>query len=44
LTIEAQETLAAAAVWETLRPERRRDVTMRLAGLLARLVEAERDE
>ena len=36
--------VVAAAVWETLPPERQREVTVRLARLLARLVEAERDE
>jgi hypothetical protein len=39
-----EETLVAAAVWETLPAERRIEVTLRLARLLARLVEAERDE
>jgi hypothetical protein len=39
-----EETLVSAAVWETLPPERRLEVTVRLARLLARLVEAERDE
>jgi hypothetical protein len=43
LVIE-KETLVAAAVWETLPAERRVEVTLRLARLLARLVEAERDE
>jgi hypothetical protein len=38
------EAVAAAAVWETLPVERRLEVTIRLARLLARLVEAERDE
>ena len=38
------EVLVAAAVWETLPPERQREVTIQLARLLARLVEAERDE
>jgi hypothetical protein len=38
------ETLVAAAVWETLPPECQREVTVRLARLLARLVEGERDE
>ena len=38
------EVLVAAAVWETLPPETQREVTVRLARLLARLVEAERDE
>ena len=33
-----------AAVWETLPPERQLEVALRLARLLARLVEAARDE
>jgi hypothetical protein len=36
--------VVAAAVWETLPPERRLEVTVRLARLLAVLVEAQRDE
>lgn len=40
----SEEVLVAAAVWETLPPEAQREVTVRLARLLARLVEAERDE
>ena len=40
----SEETLAAAAVWETLPPESQIEVTLRLARLLARPVEAERDE
>jgi hypothetical protein len=39
-----EETLVAAAVWETLPPEVQREVTVRLARLLAQLIEAERDE
>jgi hypothetical protein len=39
-----EELLVPAAVWETLPPERQLEVTLRLARLLARLVEAERDE
>jgi hypothetical protein len=39
-----EEVLVPAAVWETLPPERQREVTLRLAWLLARLMEAERDE
>jgi hypothetical protein len=42
-----EETVAAAAVWETLPPpERRREVTLRLARLLARPIQEEegRDE
>jgi hypothetical protein len=38
------EVLVAAAVWETLPPERQLQVTLRFARLLARLVEAARDE
>src|SRR5947209_4662266 len=33
------EAIAAAAVWETLPPEAQRQVTLKLAMLLARLVE-----
>ena len=40
----SEQTLVAAAVWETLSPECQREVTVRLARLLARLVEGERDE
>jgi hypothetical protein len=40
----SEDRLVAAAVWETLPPEVQREVTVRLARLLARLVEAERDE
>jgi hypothetical protein len=40
----ASESMAAAGVWEALPAERRLEVTVRLARLLARLVEAERDE
>jgi hypothetical protein len=36
--------LVPAAVWETLPPELQIEVTLRLARLLAALVEAERDE
>jgi hypothetical protein len=38
------ERLVATAVWETLPPEVQRGVTVRLARLPARLVEAARDE
>jgi hypothetical protein len=38
------ESVVAAAVWETLPVEVQGEVTVRLARLLARLVEAERDE
>lgn len=37
-------TMVATAVWETLPPERQQEVALQLARLLARLVEAERDE
>ncbi len=39
-----EETLVAAAVWETLPPERQQQVALQLARLLAKLVEGERDE
>jgi hypothetical protein len=44
LAFGLSEVLVAAAVWETLPPEREREVTIQLARLLARLVEVERDE
>jgi hypothetical protein len=44
LALGVSEVLVAAAVWETLPPERQRQVTLQLARLLARLLEAERDE
>jgi hypothetical protein len=37
-------SLVAAAVWETLPTDRQREVTVMLARLLARLLEAERHE
>jgi hypothetical protein len=40
----SEEVLAPAAVWETLPPECQLEVTLRLARLLAGLVEAERDD
>ncbi len=43
LVIE-EETVVAAALWETLTPELQRQVAVRLARLLACLVEAARDE
>ena len=43
LVIET-ETIGPAAVWETLPSERQLQVALRLARLLARLVEAARDE
>ncbi len=42
--VTSEEMIAPAAVWETLPPERQLEVAARLARLLARLVEAERDE
>jgi hypothetical protein len=39
-----EETAAPAAVWETLPPQRQLQVAVRLARLLARLLEAARDE
>jgi hypothetical protein len=44
LTISDEERVVAAAVWETLPESAQREVTVRLARLLAALVEAERDE
>jgi hypothetical protein len=44
LQVSAQELVVAAAVWETLPPERQIAVTLRLARLIAVLVEAARDE
>ena len=38
------EVVVAAAVWETLPAEAQQQVTLRLARLVARLLEAERDE
>jgi hypothetical protein len=43
LAIEEQ-AVVPAAVWETLPPERQVQVAVRLARLLARIVEAARDE
>jgi hypothetical protein len=43
LVIES-EVVVAAAAWETLPPERQLQVAARLARLLARLLEAARDE
>lgn len=39
-----EATVVPAAVWEMLPPERQVEVAVRLAGLLARIVEAARDE
>jgi hypothetical protein len=43
LALGLSERLVAAAVWETLPPERQREITIQLARLLARLMEGERD-
>ncbi|MBV9166284.1 MAG: hypothetical protein JO342_09030 [Solirubrobacterales bacterium] len=43
LVIET-EAVAPAAVWERLPPKRQVQVALRLARLLARLMEAARDE
>jgi hypothetical protein len=40
----SEQRLVAAAVWEALPDEAQREVTVRLARLLARVVEAERDD
>ena len=42
--VGSEEVLVPAAVWETLPPERQLQVALRLARLLARLMEAARDE
>jgi hypothetical protein len=39
-----EETVVPAAVWETLPPDAQQQVTLKLARLVARLLEAERDE
>jgi hypothetical protein len=39
-----EQTVVPAAVWETLSPRAQREVTLRLARLLAALVEGARDE
>ena len=44
LQLGAQETVAPATVWETLPPERQIAVTLRLARLIAAMVQATRDE
>jgi hypothetical protein len=40
----SEQEVAPAAVWETLPPERQLQVAVRLARLLARLLEEARDE
>lgn len=42
--VVSEERVVAAAVWETLPVEVQRELTVRLARLVARVVEAERDE
>ena len=45
LTLQiAEEALEPTMVWETLPAERQQQITIQLARLLTRLVEAERDE
>jgi len=44
LALGMSETVVPAAVWETLPPASQREVAVRLARLVARLVEAARDE
>ena len=42
--VTGEQVVVAAAVWETLPPAVQREVALRLARLVARLVEAQRDE
>ena len=44
LALTTGEEVVAAVVWETLPPAVQREVAVRLARLVARLVEAQRDE
>jgi hypothetical protein len=44
LALMTGERVVAATVWETLPPAVQREVAVRLARLVARLVEAQRDE
>jgi hypothetical protein len=44
LQMGTQETVAPATVWETLPPGRQIAVTLRLARLIAAMVQAARDE
>jgi hypothetical protein len=44
LQVGAEEMVVPATVWETLPPDRQIAVTLRLARLIAALVEAARDE
>jgi len=44
LALGLSEVLVAAAVWESLPPDRQHEITVQLARLLAKLMEAERDD
>lgn len=44
LALGFSEVLVAAAVWETLPPQRQREITVQVARLLARLMQAVRDD
>jgi len=44
LALVMSETVVPAAVWETLPPAAQQEIAVRLARLVARLVEAARDE
>jgi hypothetical protein len=44
LALATSEQIVAAAVWETLPVESQQRVVLKLASLLAALIEAERDE
>jgi hypothetical protein len=44
LALAMSEQIVAAAVWETLPVEGQQRVVVKLASLLAALIEAERDE
>ncbi len=44
LALVMSETVVPAAVWETLPPASQQEIAVRLARLVARLVEATRDE
>jgi hypothetical protein len=42
--VMGEQSVVGAAVWETLPLEAQREIVLALARLLARLVEAQRDE
>jgi len=44
LALVMSETVVPAAVWEALPPAAQQEIAVRLARLVARLVEAARDE